>query len=73
LLVSFLFSIIFTFPFTTLKISTKLESDVSSNNFFTNGNSILNLSAPGAAKFVNPFALSYKDSSSFASTIDSFT
>ena len=34
---------------------------------------ILNLSAPGAAKFVNPFALSYNEESSFAFTTSSIT
>ena len=31
----------------------------------------MSLSAPGAAKFENPLALSYKDLSSFADTISS--
>ena len=34
-------------------------------------NPILNLSAPGAAKFENPLALSYNEISSFALIIDS--
>ena len=43
----------------------------SSSAFFANLTLILNLSAPGAAKFVNPFALSYNEESSFAFTISS--
>ena len=34
---------------------------------------ILNLSAPGAAKLVKPFALSYNEESSFAFTTSSMT
>jgi hypothetical protein len=42
-------------------------------NFLVNERVIFNLSAPGAAKLVNPLALSYNDSSSFALTKDSVT
>ena len=57
------------FPSSTLNISTKSVSLVSDISFFVSVNAIFNLSAPGAAKLVNPFALSYKDASSFAFTI----
>ena len=39
--------------------------------FFDNVAEILSLSAPGAAKFENPLALSYNDLSSLADTISS--
>ena len=68
LLALIIFSIFLIFPSSTLNISTKSVSVVSDNTFFVRVNDIFNLSAPGAAKFVNPFALSYKDESSFALT-----
>ncbi|BCU95505.1 MAG: hypothetical protein CM15mV9_1180 [uncultured marine virus] len=37
-------------------------------DFLTKTSPIFNLSEPGAAKFVNPLALSYNESSSFALT-----
>ena len=46
---------------------------LSSRDFFDNFTDILNLSAPGAAKLLNPFALSYKESSSVAATTSSRT
>ena len=44
---------------------------LSSRDFFDNLTDILNLSAPGAAKLVNPFALSYNEGSSFEFIISS--
>jgi hypothetical protein len=41
--------------------------------FFMRDKFILNLSAPGDAKFVNPFALSYKEASSLEVIISSDT
>ena len=41
--------------------------------FLASFTDILNLSAPGAAKFVNPFALSYNEESSFEFIISSDT
>ena len=41
--------------------------------FFVKVKEIFNLSAPGAAKLVNPFALSYNDSSSLEPTNNSST
>ena len=43
------------------------------SNFLVNVNVIFNLSAPGAAKFVNPYALSKSESSSFDPMNDSVT
>ena len=43
------------------------------SNFLTNVSVILNLSAPGAEKFVLPIALSYNVASSSAATILSST
>ena len=63
----------FNFPSSTLRTSIKSVSLKSVKDFLTRVNSILNLSAPGAAKFVNPFALSYKESSSLAFIIFSLT
>ena len=45
-------------PLSTLSISTKFLSLKSSILFLTNLVEILSLSAPGAAKLENPFALS---------------
>ena len=58
-------------PSSTLKSSIKLESLRSVRLFLTKVVCILNLSAPGAAKLVKPFALSYKVLSCFAFTISS--
>jgi len=44
---------------------------VSVNNFLVKVKFICNLSAPGAEKFENPLALSYKELSSFAFTVSS--
>ena len=59
----------------TLVLNNSIKSaafgDVS--NFLTNVSVILNLSAPGAEKFVLPIALSYKVASSSAVTILSST
>ena len=57
----------------TLKSSTKSVSLVSVINFLVKVKLIWNLSAPGAAKFVNPLALSNKESSSFDPMINSST
>ena len=65
--------IFFTLPSVTRSNSTKSVSSKSVINFLDNERVIFNLSAPGAAKLVNPFALSYKDGSSFALTKDSVT
>ena len=46
---------------------------LSSRDFFDNLTDILNLSAPGAAKLLKPFALSYNESSAVAATTSSRT
>ena len=51
----------------------KSVSSKSVIGFLARTNSIFNLSAPGAAKLENPFALSYKEVSSFAATSVSTT
>ena len=61
----------FVAPSSTLNNSIKLVSFLSVRSFFANLTLILNLSAPGAAKLLNPFALSYNDESSFAFIISS--
>ena len=48
-------------------------SSKSVSSFLVNVSVIFNLSAPGAAKFVNPFALSKSDESSFEPINDSET
>ena len=53
-------------PSLNLINSTKFVSFVSVTSFFEREVFICNLSAPGAAKFENPLALSYNPSSSFA-------
>ena len=59
-------------PWSNLKSSTKVLSLVSDIDFLTKTSPIFNLSEPGAAKFVNPLALSYNESSSFALTNSSW-
>ena len=61
----------FTIPFSTLSNSTKSLSLTSDKSFLCKVTDNLNLSAPGAAKLVNPFALSYNEESSFALTTSS--
>ena len=51
----------FNLPSSTRSNSTKSVSSKSVINFLVNVKCIFNLSAPGAAKLVNPFALSYND------------
>ena len=63
----------FIFPSSTLRSSIKSVSLKSVKDFLIKVKPILNLSAPGAAKFVNPFALSYKELSSLTLTIVSLT
>ena len=47
-------------PFSTLKSSIKSLSSISVNDFLWRVTESFNLSAPGAASFENPKALSYK-------------
>jgi len=62
-----------TSPTLVLNNSIKSAAFGEVNNFLTNVSVILNLSAPGAEKFVLPIALSYKLSSSSAVIIFSST
>ena len=65
------FFILRKFPFTTLKSSMKFSSLKSVNDFLDKLKDIFNLSAPGAAKFEKPWALSYKEESWLAFIISS--
>ena len=60
-------------PSLTLINSTKSISLVSVRDFFDKVAVIFNLSAPGAAKLENPFALSNNEESSLDDIIDSVT
>ena len=51
-------------PFSTLAISIKFESSVDDKVFFASAKVILNLWAPGAFTFEEPWALSLRELSS---------